>query len=206
MTVITRPTIKIAQAGSEAARCRFFHGRAAGMQDYSITKCTRKCAVSGRALEPDENYFSVIMPAGDEISRVDIAASQWTGPSAEAIGWWRSKMPAAAAKRMRPAPNGVLLDILSDLLQRPGQESLAYVLALLLVRRRVLHEEQSFLDNSDEAMISADENADESTAVRLWKLVCSADGREWHVPMVSPAGAQCAAVQAELKELLFTDE
>lgn len=174
------------------------------MQDYSITKCTRRCAVSGRALEPEENYFSVITSAGDDIARIDIAASQWTGPSEGTIGWWRSKMPAAAAKRLRPAPSGVLLDILSDLLQRPGKESLAYLLALLLIRRRVLQEEQSFLDSDDGT--SAALPPDDAVEVAHWNLVCPADGRQWHVPVITPSTDQCTALQAELKELLFTDE
>lgn len=178
----------------------------AGMQDYSITKCTRRCALSGRALEPNESYFSVIVPDGDDVCRVDIAEGHWTGPSEGAIGWWRSKMPAAAAKKMRPAPNGVLLDTLSDLLQRPGKEALAYLLALLLVRRRVLQEEsQSFLDDKS-LNSSAVESGVQPTPEEPWKLVCPADGRHWHVIVVDPAPQEVERLQAELKELLFTDE
>lgn len=176
------------------------------MQDYSITKCTRRCAQSGRTLEPNESYFSVIVPNGDDVARVDIAASHWTGPGDGAIGWWRSKMPAAAAKKMRPAPNGVLLDTLSDLLQRPGKEALAYLLALLLVRRRVLQEEQILLDDEPpQAPAALSQDIHPSTA-EPWKLVCPADGRHWHVAVVEPTGAEAEKLQAELKGLLFTDE
>jgi hypothetical protein len=52
-------------------------------------------------------------------------------------------MPAAGAAKLRPAPNEVLLDVLTDLLQRPAQAELAYLLALLLVRRRALVDDQS---------------------------------------------------------------
>ena len=173
------------------------------MQDYSISKCTRRCAISGRALEPNESYFSVIVATGDDVSRMDIAAQAWTGPAADAIGWWRSKMPAAAAKRLRPAPAGVLLDTLSELLQRPGKDALAYLLALLLVRRRVLQEEQGLLaEPADEVAPPAESGL----PAALWKLVCPADGRQWHVPVVWPTAEQQAGLQAELRELLFTDQ
>lgn len=180
------------------------------MQDYSISKSTRRCAISGRNLEPDECYFSVIMPEGDEVARLDIAASHWQGPSQGAIGWWRNKMPSAAARKLRPAPNAVLLDTLTDLLERPGQEQLAYLLALLLVRRRVLQEEQNFLqDDEQEHKPQLEESgldAAESGHGQAWKLVCAVDGREWIVPVAAPNAATTAALQAELQTLLFTDQ
>ncbi|MCA9132198.1 MAG: hypothetical protein KDA45_03555 [Planctomycetales bacterium] len=164
------------------------------MVDYSISKCTRKCALSGRELEPGEKYYSVILPAGESVTRIDIAASDWTGAKPEAIGWWRSQMPEAAAKKARPAPNGVLLDTLSELLERPGQEALAYLLALLLIRRRVLHQEEQL---DDEAAAEVPTH---------WSLVCPADGRQWHLPLITPPVEMLPALQEQLKALLFTDE
>lgn len=161
------------------------------MQDYSISKSTRRCAIGGHELEPDESYFSVLVPQGDDVARLDVAARNWQGPTQGAIGWWKNKMPAAAAKKLRPVPNGVLLDTLSELLERPGKEELAYLLALLLVRRRVLHEEQSLLADA----------ADDTH----WKLTCPVDGREWVVPSIAPTPQNLGVLQAELKTLLFTD-
>lgn len=175
------------------------------MQDYSIAKCTRRCALSGRALEPNESYFSVIVPAGEDVSRLDIAASHWNGPVEGAIGWWRSHMPAAATQALRPAPTGVLLDTLGELLQRPGKEALAYVLALLLVRRRVLQEEQGVTDQ-DSPTEPTRATANEEVCPTIWPLVSPTDGRQWQVPVVSPSAEQLSALQAELKQLLFTDQ
>ncbi len=183
------------------------------MHDYSISKCTRRCAISGRSLEPDESYVSVIVSKGDDVARMDVAASSWTGPSEGTIGWWRNKMPAAAARKLRPAPSGVLLDTLSDLLNRPGKEALAYLLALLLVRRRVLQEDHDLLASDSQINHSAtpeDALLGETDEVPLWNLVCPADGRQWNVPIVVPRTVQPKSsfdeLQAELKTLLYTDE
>lgn len=179
------------------------------MQEYTITKCTRRCAVSQRALEPGESYFSLIVPVGEDLSRLDIAASHWTEPLDGTIAWWRSKMPdAAVAKKLRPAPSGVLLDTLTDLLQRPGKEALAYLLAVLLIRRRVLQEDRSLLDESQLAATTGSIKDESGTELfeQSWSLVCPADGRQWHVPVVAPAAERSLALQAELKELLFTEE
>lgn len=166
------------------------------MQDYSISKCTRKCAVSGRGLEPGESYISVIVPErdGENVRRLDIAASEWKGPQPETIGWWKCTMPSAEARSLRPAPNGILLDTLSDLLDRPGKESLAYLLAVLLVRRRVLAEEES---------LDSEPTGEDQTH---WSLVCAADGRQWNVPVEIPDSDSMRTLQEELNHLLFTEE
>lgn len=164
------------------------------MQDYSISRCTRKCAISGRQLEAGESYISVILPCGDGVRRLDIAAEHWQGPQEETIGWWRSRMPEASARKLRPSPNGVLLDTLSELVEHPGSEALAYLLALLLVRRRVLSEEQTI-----ETALTEDPHTH-------WDLVCSADGRKWSVPLVQPTPSELPVLQSELTALLFTEE
>lgn len=170
------------------------------MQDFSISKSTRRCAISGRTLEPAETYVSVIVPDGADVKRIDIASDQWTGKQENAIGWWRNKMPAAEAQKSRPAPNGVLLDTLSELLERPGKEPLAYLLALLLIRRRVLQEEQQL------PMAEGTENKDvEDKSAECWNLVCPADGRQWNVPLAVPEADSYQQLQDELKGLLFTD-
>ncbi|MCA9160787.1 MAG: hypothetical protein KDA72_20795, partial [Planctomycetales bacterium] len=108
------------------------------VQEYAVTKCSRRCSVSGRSLEPGESYVSVLVSNGEDLSRMDIAASEWKGPQENTVGWWKCKMPAATAKKLRPAPNGILLDTLGELLSFPDKVNLAYLLAVLLVRRRVL--------------------------------------------------------------------
>lgn len=180
------------------------------VQDYTISKCTRKCHVDGHALESLETYYSVIVPKEDEIDRIDISAKNWKEPPEEAIGWWKCKMPAAGARKLKPAPTGVLLDTLSDLVERPGQESLAYFLSLILVRRGTLVEEQQAVlavgnpDATDEPA-SAEESEDDSTE-SLWLLVCKADGRQWNVPIAEPGGHEMFAVEEQLNKLLFTEQ
>ena len=161
--------------------------------DFVIAKCTRKCAVSGRLLEPGESFVSELVPDGDQVVRMDIAASAWNGPQPNSIGWWRCRMPPAAAKKLRPAPNGVLLDTLSQLLEQPGKEAVAYMLALLLVRRRLLSELDSF-------------DGQASGEAGIWNLVGSADGRQWSIPIAEPEPDQVQILQAELNGYLFVED
>jgi hypothetical protein len=161
--------------------------------DIVIAKCTRRCAVSGRQLEPGESFISELVSEDGQIVRLDIAASAWDGPRPNSIGWWRCRMPEAAGKKLRPAPSGVLLDTLSDLLEQSGKEPLAYMLGLLLARRRLLIEVERL-------------DADEQGDPKIWNVTCSADGRQWNIPIVEPLPEQMVALKAELNDLLFIED
>lgn len=192
------------------------------IQDYSISKCTRKCAISGEDLAPGEVYYSVIVPKSDDLLRIDISKQQWNGPQEEAVGWWKCRMPEAGVKKLKPAPNGILLDTLSELVERPGKESLAYFLSLLLVRRRILSETEVVeLDSDDDesgnaAQLSGEidqsssegeqEFGEDAMGAVVWPLVCSADGRQWNVPVCEPTAEQLGQLEEELNLLLFTEE
>ncbi len=218
-------------AGHGKAKFRTRRRLAFVVQDYSISKSSRKCHVDGRALEPLETYYSVIVPKNDELDRIDIAAKNWKDPPEAAVGWWKCKMPAAGARKLKPAPTGVLLDTLSDLVERPGQESLAYFLSLLLVRRGTLIEEaQTVLavgdphapeenhskptapeltthTNADDQEPSDNEDpTTEQTATEFWQLVCKADGRSWNVPVMDPSSDEMIAIEEQLNKLLFTEQ
>jgi hypothetical protein len=103
-------------------------------------------------------------------------------------------MPPEGTRKLRPAPDSVLLETLSQLVERPECESLAYLLALLLVRRRVLSEDESL----------GAQATDEPSA--LWHLQHPVDGRQWSVPMTMPTADGVEGIQQELTRLLFTEE
>ena len=161
--------------------------------DFTIGKCTRKCAVTGEQMRPGEHYYSVVTGDGEAIVRQDISAAAWAGPPPKTIGWWRARMPDAVAKKLQPAPVGVLLDTLTELLERPGADALAYLLALLLCRRRVLIDEE------------ADEPDGDPNASQVWNLVYPSDGRRWAVPVAVAAPDLLEDLQTQLNALLFTE-
>ena len=186
------------------------------MQDYPTTKCTKRCAVSDRPFVPGESYIAVLTRSGDEIVRSDVAASSWNGPQENTVGWWRCAMPAAAEKKLVAAPNGVLLDTLTELLETPGKEGLTYLLALLLVRRRVLAESvtSGTLEGLDvdsreidgtKADGLVDKNYVDESYGQLWELVCQSDGRTWTVPVADSSPSDLFSLHEELNQLLFTE-
>lgn len=158
--------------------------------DYEIERFTRHCAVTGRTLAEGEEFYSVLVSEGGQVRRRDFSAAAWQGPPAEAIGWWKSRVPTRQAHSARLAPGEVLFNLLQQLEGAAGQEELRYLLALWLVRRRV---------------------------VRLEETRCEPQGREvlmlyaprWEmrleVAAVPPDPKRTAELEAYLGQLLFAE-
>lgn len=157
------------------------------MIDYEIQRCSRHCAATGRELAPGESYYSVLVAEGGSLTRRDYAADAWQGPPAEAIAWWKSRLPDPRSKRGRAAPNEVLLECFDQLLDRPEQADMLYVLTLLLVRRRVMRLEDTETDVHGRQTLV---------------LECPRRDATYRVGVATPPAARIAEIEQELERLL----
>jgi len=182
--------------------------------DFEVQRCTRRCAVTNKPFEPGEAYVSLLRStgAGHEkvIERLDFGLDQWHEPeadsattdgvSAEVIGWWRSRMPGQGEAAAKLAPNEVLLGLLDAWADDPQRDEARYVLALLLVRRKVLRiaEDGLQLDQSP----GAKQPADQTDRLRV---SCPSRDEFYELPVMAPSEERIRAIQAELNELLYAD-
>lgn len=155
--------------------------------DYEIERFSRHCQATGRELAPGEAYYSAVVADGGQLRRFDYAADAWPGPPQGAIGWWKSQRTAEGPKRKSWAPNDVLLDFFESLEQQTENQDMRYVLALLLVRRRVLRCDDS-----------------ETDAEGRQTLVLSSPRREatYRATVVTPTPTRVEWIQNELARLL----
>ena len=169
------------------------------LSDYKVGRCTRRCCQLDRSLQPGEWYYSVVSEGDDEGSLVrhDYAAEAWQGPPEGALGWWKSRMPQAGAKKLKLAPDVVLV----DLLRQTGGEgqtggtgadaALRYLLALLLMRRRLIRPIESREQQpADSEMMQIEVIADGST-IELQRCRIHPD--------------QLSALGEQLSELLYCE-
>jgi hypothetical protein len=161
------------------------------MLDYEIQRCSRRCSATDRELKDGETCFSVLTAEGGQVVRRDFSAEAWQGPPENAIGWWKSTVVDPNAGRPHWAPNDVMLSYFERLLEDPAAEDARYVLALLLVRRRVLRVEGHEKDH-----------AGRDTLV----LHCSRNESEYRVAETLPTPERAAAIQQQLADLLQTSE
>ena len=160
------------------------------MQEFSIQRSSRKCHKGDRPLEAGERYYSVVLQRGSELVRQDFSKEYWQGPPERAVGWWVSQMPAKRTGKLTLAPTLVLLDALEKLCEQPDDGDLAYLLAVLLIRRRLLTEQAS-------------EQADGEPS--QMHLTHSSNGREFLVPVNMPKPEHTETLHQKLIDLLYCE-
>ena len=158
--------------------------------EYDIARPSRTCAASGRELAPGSVVFSALAAEGASLRRLDYAAECWHGPPEGTLAWWKTRLPLPGEQGPKLAPGEILLSLFRQLEMQPERRELRYVLALLLVRRRVLKLEST---------------AKEADGTETLELFSPAERQTCRVavPPLSPERRQ--QIQEELCRLVFPE-
>ncbi len=156
------------------------------MLNFDIKRTTRKCAATDRPFAPGEEFISALLTEGEELVRRDYSLEGWQSPPENCIGWWKGQVPELDSGRVYWAPNDVLLSYFQKILELPGHEPTTFVMALLLVQKRIL----KIQDSGDDGVIHLFHNKSRS---------------EYEVTMVELTPEQKTEIQEELAMQLFTD-
>lgn len=123
---------------------------------FEIARSTGVCAASGRKIEVGERYVAVLAEReGDEaLVRLDFDQREWKRgsrpkPPLRLFGSWIATMTAPDAKKRPLIDDNALLDLFDQLdgVEEPRRVSFRYVLALLLIRKRLLKYEETRRDH-----------------------------------------------------------
>ncbi len=161
------------------------------MIDFDIQRCTRKCHATEQELRPGDVYFSVLVQQGAEIVRHDYSREAWQGPPEDAICWWKATIPDPQSTKVNWAPSDIMLDYFERLLKDPDRQDAAYVMALLMVRRKIVR-----LDDTQKG-------EDGSEHLILTGLKRQANYR---VTVAEPSAQRIRQIQDELTSLLQTGD
>ena len=177
--------------------------------EYKVSRCSRRCHVEDRPLKEGEAYVSVLIDGADAYERRDYAATAWSGPPERTIGWWRNRMPTAGERKSVPAPKEVLIDLLAQMSQSPQRDKVGYLLALLLLRRRVMRLVPLAEAGRDQpgpspacAEASDGDPADASATMRLEVI---GDGRIIDVPVREIEAHEAAELTRQLNALIYCE-
>jgi hypothetical protein len=190
------------------AACQIDHGAVIiSMQlEFEVQRMTRRCAATDRALEPGDVCYSVLEARGADLVRTDYCTTAWAGPPEGAIGWWLARIPAATAKTVKLAPNDVLLKLFDQLAEQPESEDIRYVLALLLIRRRVLRMESPSetigLPSALERNASSLGNCD---TLEMMTVYCPKRETSYCLTVAIPSGERIDEIQRLLSEWLISE-
>ena len=102
--------------------------------DYQFKPLGKVCAASGQPLIPGHWCHSVVVERQGQQLRLDYAEESWTGPPADALGYWKSRVPFPKNPQAIKVDPDALLRYFEQLSEEasPNQESQRYVSALLL--------------------------------------------------------------------------
>ncbi len=160
--------------------------------DWEISRATGKCVTTGRELAEGEFYYTALFENPQGFERRDYSLEGWTGPPEDSFCHWKTRMPVRGKKPSVIAVDSALLVTLFNRLEEDTSEmrqKFRYVLALLLMRKRLLRFERSVREDDRE----------------FWHMRLLADQSQHRIlnPQLSPE--EIERLSAELTAILSGD-
>ncbi len=147
--------------------------------DWEVAKTQGVCAGCGQNLEPRQEYYAALVEgsgqtaqaeAGEEAAgqgqeekpevsgafeRLDYCEECWQRESPEAFCFWKTRVPEPAQKKKLLVDDEVLLEFFERLEQESERVKISFrfVLALILMRKRILKYERTELRDGQEIWI-----------------------------------------------------
>lgn len=165
--------------------------------EYKVGRCSRKCFGENRPLREGEVYFSVLIENRDGFERRDYSVDAWEGPPDGCVGHWKCRMPESGERELVLAPREVLIDLLRQMESAepdPTTAKLRYLLALLLLRRRMVR------------LTASKQPADESDQETTWMdIEVPHDGSIIRIAECRVSKHETETLTASLHEMLYCE-
>ena len=158
------------------------------MLSFDFKKSSRKCSQSDREFASGEEFYSALLETNEGTERNDYSQEHWEGPPENCIGWWKSRMPERGKGKIYWAPRDVLVSYFEHVLGQPNSQDIAFVVALLLIQKKIMAEYDDGIDDS---------------VIQLRNNVSKAD---YKVPVMELEPQRLNEIQKELAQRLFMDE
>ena len=116
------------------------------MEQWEIQRSTGKCAGSGKNLEPGEEYYAALIDKKDGFERCDYSCEYWQEHKPEVYSFWKTNIPYPNQKKKIFIDDSILINFFERLVKEGEQLKInfRFVLALILMRKRLLKYEDSF--------------------------------------------------------------
>jgi hypothetical protein len=132
---------------------------ASGNTGYEIARATGVCAATGQPIPIGAEYIAALAEGEDEerLERRDYSLDAWAGGArpARLYGYWRARMEPPESKKKPFIDDAALMDLFEQLdgVAEPGRVSFRYLLALMLIRKRLLKYEGTRRDQGATVMV-----------------------------------------------------
>ncbi|MCB9851703.1 MAG: hypothetical protein H6819_01305 [Phycisphaerales bacterium] len=125
------------------------------MSDYDVSRTAGTCYATGREFSEDEYFYSVILETATGFERRDYAIDAWEGAPTDAVCHFKTRMPRKEAPKRTFVDDTVLQTFFNRLegTTEPAKQRFRFVLALILLRKRILRYENSHREGDGELWI-----------------------------------------------------
>ncbi len=122
------------------------------MAAWEVARTQGTCARTGRVLQEGEEFYAVLYDTPEGFVRHDYAVDAWTEPPENAFSFWKSRIPHKEQKKRTLVNNEVLVDFFERLADEDDlpKVQFRFVLALMLMRKRVLRYDETKWDDGVE--------------------------------------------------------
>jgi len=122
------------------------------MEQWQIERSEGKCAGTGRVLEPGEAYYAALIDSESGFERHDYSCDYWEQHRPEVFSFWKTQIPLPTQKKKLFVDDGVLVNLFERLAdeKEPIKINFRFVLALILMRKRLLKYEDTRRENGQE--------------------------------------------------------
>jgi hypothetical protein len=123
------------------------------MADWEIARTTGQCNQCQAELKEGDEYYGVLFEAAEGFERKDFCPGCWEQGSPEGFCFWKSRVPIKETKKEKLlVDDDVLINFFERLDQQtdPLRVRFRFVLALLLMRKKLLRYEQTITDGENE--------------------------------------------------------
>lgn len=114
-------------------------------QPFQVEPMTGRCAATGRVFDEGEEFITALFEDGESFRRQDYGLSAWNGPPEGCFCHFKTRSPVKEKRRKLLVDDDVLLNFFRRLAEEtaPVRVQFRFVLALILMRKRLLRYESS---------------------------------------------------------------
>ncbi|MFH1615432.1 MAG: hypothetical protein ABIG61_10180 [Planctomycetota bacterium] len=123
------------------------------MSDWQINKPLGRCFGTGRDIGPDEEYYAALVETAEGFERRDFSPEYWQQAEPQVYCFWKSRLPHPGKKRKQMfIDDEMLVTFFERLAKETDDEKIKFrfVLALVLMRKRIIKYDSSRLENGRE--------------------------------------------------------
>ncbi len=119
---------------------------------WQIKKGGEKCAGSDKTLEPGEEYYAALIETNEGFDRIDYSVDYWNHQQPAVYCFWKTRVPVKEEKKKLFVDDAILVNIFERLEneQDPMKINFRFVLALILMRKKLLKYEDTLREGDQE--------------------------------------------------------